>query len=369
MPNFNSLKTALYTSILALLIMLYSIKFDIVDLHIPATPLLIGLKSFFAFFPVIFFYYFKKINLDKKIFYCSLIWATYCILSTYYLAINYWVSSIQLIIVYTGVLFIDRIQFFIMYSYLLVGTCIAILYSSSPYGFGALGAKHRAILFDDYLSTQFLTGMVYFLVTYPRIKKLKDDLKFSNFGKASSFILHEMQKPLSRMQSDGAMQIEIDSLKRTLNIAQQLHSGSLNTVKFNSVNIEKLCLSTVEKYNEFLEYFQIKVACELQVKNQHSDEVMLGFILDNLIRNAIEANKDNQIDKRWIKIISNNNYLCITNPFTNMIDESDLFTPLKSSKEGNMGTGLHFCKTIADGLNHSVKARCNDNIFEIRIDF
>lgn len=340
------------------------------DLHIPATATLIGFKLFIAIFPMIYFYYFRKISLDKKIFHTSLLWALYCILTTYYLAINYWVAAIQVVVVYTSVLFIDKFQFLITYCILTAGTSAAILMSKSPYGFGSLSMKDRSILFDDFISLQILTGVVYFLVTYPRIKKLKDDLKFSNFGKASSFILHEMQKPINRMHAEGgAMQIELDSLKRTLNIAKQLQSGSLETVKMSAVELDKLCSNTIEKYKEFLDYFQIQITYDLHSKTLRSDEIMLGFIVDNLVRNAIEANKENQSDKRWITFSSQNNYFTITNPYTTMIDESDLFTPLKSSKEGNMGTGLHFCKTISEGLNHSIKARCQNNTFEIRIDF
>lgn len=352
-----------------MILVIYSIKFDLVDLQIPYSLSYISLKLLCALVPVALFIFYKNINLDKKIFACSFVWIFYCAYSTYFYAINYWIASIQVAIVYTSVLFIDRIQFLIMYSTLTLTTSLAILYSKSPYGFGSLTMKERSILFDDYISLQILTGVIYFIVTYPRIRKLKEDLKFSNFGKASSFILHEMQKPLSRLQSLGSMNDELESLRKTLSIAKQLQSGSLDKVKIAPIQIENLCRDNVNKYQEFLDYYKINVRYNLSSKSFKSDRIMLDHMVDNLVRNAIEANKENSLENRWIDFSIDQNQLSISNPYTNMISESDLFTPLKSSKEGNMGTGLHFCKTISDGLNHTMKVKCKNNIFEIRIEF
>lgn len=369
MFQMNSEKSVRIIGISAFFLILYSGYFDYHYLKIPLSLEYVLQKTFFMLFIPILSIFFKNINVDKRVFIISMTFSTYVIIQTYFYAINYMIASIQLMVIFTSMLYLEKREFFIFYGYLTTFTLLAIIYTDSPYGFSQYGDEIRSIYIDDFLSLQATTGLVYALITYPRLKKLKEDMKFSNFGKASSFILHEMQKPMNRLNMTVHENDDLNSLRKTLEIAKKLQQGSINEAKIETISLEKIAAEVMIKYNEFLDFYKIKITFDLAHSKFKSDHELITLIFDNLIRNAIEANKENELENRWLTVSSRDNGFNIINPFTKMIAETELFTPLKSSKIGNMGTGLHFCKTITEGLDHKIKVKCKNNVFEAQFEF
>ena len=369
MIQLNSQKSVKIIAVLSTIMLLYAAYFDIFDLHIPLTTGYVLQKTFFALICPFIVFFFKKIHIDKKVFIMSFIFSTYIGSQVYFYSINYMIGSIQIVIMFTSVLFLEKKQFIIFFTFLTSITLLAMIYTPAKYGFSKFGPEIRDLYINDYISLQFTAGLIYVLITYGRLKKLKEDMKFSNFGKASSFILHEMQKPMNRLNMNEHNNDDLNSLRKTLEIAKKLQQGSITDAKIESISLELIAEEVLSKYKDFLDFYEIKVSLDLLHSKYKTDRELIILILDNLIRNAIEANKENAIDNRWLKITSTPQGFNVFNPFTSMIAASDLFTPLKSSKIGNMGTGLHFCKTISEGLGHTIKVKCKQNVFEAQLEF
>ena len=367
MPNLNAYKSAMGVVLANCLIVLYSIYFDLDYLKYPYSHLYLIAKISLAFAPIFWLYFFRNVPLDKKLYWLGMGWTLYCAGSIYFISINYIVGSLQLAIAYIGFFFLDKKEFTILYLFVFILTLFAFHYSPSPYGFGSLSKEMKSIYQDDFITLMLMTALSYIFFLYPRIKKIKEDLKFSNIGKASSFILHEIQKPLSRIQDKNFADEDIDSLRKTVAIAKKLQTDSLNDSNKTAVNLKEITESILKNYQEYLEYFQIKITFHYEYEIYRCDLSAITLILDNFIRNAIEANKENEDGKRWIEIKSTKTKIMISNPYLNTISQENLFMPLKSTKPGNMGVGLHLCKTISDAQGHVLDVKLKNNIFAANI--
>jgi signal transduction histidine kinase len=368
MPNVNSLKTVLAITITNCFVVIYSVYFDFYKLHFEELTIQYFILKFsFSLLPVIYFLTFKNISLDRKVFHVAFLWCVCCSISIYYISINYVIGSLQVAIAYVSFFFLPRRQYSIFLITLTISSVLALYYSPSPYGFGAISDDLKTVYADDIISLMALTGACYYFHIYPRIIQLNNDLKFSNIGKASSFIIHEIQKPISRMHEKNIYDEDINSLQNTIDIAKRLQTGSLNSIQHDQVGYNDICNEIIEKYRAYIDFFNIVIDYKFDQIKVRVDSKSLSFILDNLIRNSIEANKDNVEGRRWIKITSTKNKIIIANPYSYPISKDDLFTPLKSSKPGNMGVGLHLCKTIADAQEHQLEVRLKDNFFNVHL--
>lgn len=367
MVGFNSRKTTLITSIVVTIAILYTVSYDINQLGIKPDLLYLVVKSFFIIFSIPLFYFFKKIEIDTKVYFYGMMWSLYSIWFTYKYSINYAMSSVQVAILFTSILFLNRKHFLIMFSILTFGTAWAIHASQSPYGFSTLSTEFKNIYLDDFISMQLITLIAYYFVNYPRVKKLQEELKFSHFGKASTFVIHEMQKPLNRLLSKDEKNTDLDSIKKTLDIARTLQKGSVESATIIEVSADDLHRDILAKYSDYLSYYSIQTSTDFKLKTFKTDKALMEIVYDNLIRNAIEANKENPEDKRWIKVAAEDNSLFITNPYVQTLNEKELFTPLKTTKFGNMGIGLHFCKTILEGLGKEIRIDTRNNQFMVEI--
>lgn len=369
MISFNSESTALRVVLFSSLMIAYSIYFDVNDLKIEPSFFYYSQKIFFCLFPIYFLKKVKKLNIDFKVLMICLIYIVYSILHTYLISINYMISSLQVTLVFTSILFLDKIYYFSTFLFLTIGTTLAIFYSPSIAGFGQYGVDARFLYINDFLSLQILSTIIYFTTVIPRINILKEDLKFSHLGKASSFIIHELQKPINRLMENTSSNEDVIDLQNTLSLAKKIQINSKSEFKFEEIDFCEVVNKVITKYQNFISLLKIDIVFDDQLVKIISDRNTLITITDNLIRNAIEANMAVNEGERWINLKSDQYKITITNPFVNMISESDLFLPMKSSKEGNMGVGLYFCKSLAESMQCSVTAKIIKKKFEIKLHF
>jgi signal transduction histidine kinase len=215
---------------------------------------------------------------------------------------------------------------------------------------------------------QGLCYMVYYFVTLPKLKAMEADKKFADYGKTSSFLMHEMAKPLRKMNQDPeCFQEELNRLNEIYSIASSLRNKEDPLLVLEEVNINKFINDILSKYETFIKAYDIKMSIQTDVNIILTDKKLIRFSLDNLIKNAIEANVDFEGD-RFIEFKILKNKILIKNPFFDTsFSESNLFKPMSSTKKGHMGVGLYISKMISDTLGHKLHINTSKNFFEVLI--
>jgi signal transduction histidine kinase len=200
------------------------------------------------------------------------------------------------------------------------------------------------------------------------LQQIKNDQKFTDYGKTSSFLMHEMAKPLRKMnQNPECFQEELNRLNEIYSIASSLRNKENPQLVLEEVNIDKFVNEIINKYESFIQTYNIKTSVHADVHNILTDKKLIQFSLDNLLRNAIEANVDFEGD-RFIEIKISENKILIRNPFFDTsFSENNLFKPMSSTKKGHMGVGLYISKMISDTLGHKLHINASKNFFEVLI--
>jgi signal transduction histidine kinase len=239
---------------------------------------------------------------------------------------------------------------------------LAGLYSKNLYSLSQFGDVRRGEDIENFVSLYLMTMIAYGLVTYPRLKKLKDEYKFSKLGKATSFILHEISKPIFSMELENESdKIKIEELKSKLEIARQLQEGLISN-KQEPVRLDKIIEDVLEENRKFINFFPLNLELNIDEVNWIGDSKLVKTIISNLIRNSIEAITTVQVEP-FIRINLKNNKLIIVNNFQTSLNENELFQPMKSSKIGNMGMGLYISKSLAESQNLVLMIKIIDNNF------
>lgn len=167
-------------------------------------------------------------------------------------------------------------------------------------------------------------------------------------GASTSFLLHEVSKPLSRLNAKEKNSNDLNSVIELVNMAKTLSSGDAISSELE-INLKEIITEVLSKYSDELAYFKVQVLLtNLNVKVK-SNYKLLFIIIDNLIRNAIENFEENFVDYK-IAIEYENNILLISND----INESNLNFKVElgnSSKKGHMGVGLFLVSKLASSLN------------------
>lgn len=347
---------------------IYGGYYDFFMCKMPITTFNVLIKIFFAFFPLISIYFFKRLTSYQRMFLAVFSYVIYCPYYTYNLSLAYLMSGIQLSFVFT-ILLIFELREFLILSILSFILCLLAGYlSPNLYSLSHWGMEKKGEDIENFFSLYVLTMISYALVTYPRLKKLKEEYQFSNLGKATSFILHEISKPIFNMkEGDEISKEKIDDLKSKLDIASQLQKGVMEKVH-QKVNVKSILEEVISDNYIFLDFYKLDPNINAKDIIIEADPKLVKTIISNLVRNAIEAVSALH-HNRFIEIDLDENKFEISNSYFKTVEEKDLFVPMKSSKSGNMGMGLYISKTLAENMNYDLKVSNVDNVFKARFIF
>lgn len=356
------------TFLVAFFFTAYAFYYDFYMAKMPLTILNIAVKLIFVFLPIINIYFFKFMPMYWRMFLSIVLYIIYTAYYTYNLSLAYLSTGIQVSFVFTILLIFELREFLFLSITNFLATLIAGIYSPNIYSLSQFGEVKKAEDIENFISLYLMTMIAYALVTYPRLKKMKEDYRFSKIGKATSFILHEISKPIMSLdKNENLSSSHIEDLKNKLEIARQLQNGIVENVN-EKILVKDILNKIIEEKSHFLNFFEIKIETKVDSSVWFADPKLIYTVMSNIIVNAIEAtSKVDQVESRIIKIELKESDLIISNPFQSTIPEKDIFSPMKSTKPGNMGMGLYISKMLTDSQKFLLLAKVNKSNFVINI--
>jgi signal transduction histidine kinase len=261
-----------------------------------------------------------------------------------------------------------RVQYIFFSTVCLLASVFAITQARHEMFYVAQGMSSKPEVLINDICFQGLCYLIYYFVTLPKIILSESDKKFADYGKTSSFIMHEIAKPLNRMNSNPEnFKEELERLNEIYSIANSLRNKENHQVKLETVDIETAINEIIHKYQDFIDLYHIQISIKIDIHNILTDKKLMHFALDNFIRNAIEANVDFK-GYRFLDIVVAGNNISIKNPFIDSnFSKNNLFKPMSTTKKGHMGVGLYISKMITDNLSHKLNIDISKELFEVQI--
>jgi signal transduction histidine kinase len=182
-------------------------------------------------------------------------------------------------------------------------------------------------------------------------QKIEFNQKFADVGKSSAFVMHEISKPINRIiQKNCNIEDEIKSIVDIYSLSESIRNNQFKDIVLVKIHLLEIINSTLEKYRTYIDFFGIQVELsEIDIYIE-SDIKFLSIIIDNVIRNAIEACSE-LTQKKYIRITVVNRELLFENSASEQQFSSDqLLSPMQSSKPGHLGVGLYIVKNLMNAL-------------------
>ncbi|AJW71289.1 sensor histidine kinase [Nitrosopumilus adriaticus] len=195
-----------------------------------------------------------------------------------------------------------------------------------------------------------------------KVKELIIAEKFSNIGKLTSVLAHDIRNPLAVLQAivtnlemkdkdDKKYASEVKRLYATIDRINEQITDTLNYLKDTELVLNTISLQTC--INEAISI--VKIPEEIRVKVSQNDETINGdfhkleMVFSNLIKNSIDSigDKSGEIsidisnDETDISVI-------IYDSGPALSDLNKIFEPLFTTKTTGTGLGLPSCKSIIE---------------------
>lgn len=351
--NINKGKNFMLSAIAGLVAVFLGCIYDIIVTKYPLNiNYILAHVSFFIVIIAIARQNQKSYN-SYKILLATILFSVFVILKIYFITIIYVVTVLQIAFIFTCLIIIERRFYLFINTLLIVGTLSALAISERPSPYIVITPSVKIFLASIYIQIHLFMMFIYSFGIYPKIKRIMTDLKFTSIGKSTTFLIHEISKPVGRLEGDKAKAIpEILEIQEMIAIAHEIGANEILNSKKSMCNVRAIIDERLNNYHLFLEYYKIHIKNDIP-KNFTiaSPPKYLNIILDNVIKNAIEATKllpNENARVIIIKVIDNE--FIIENPFTTSIDPSRIFDASASTKIGNIGTGLYLCKSLCDVL-------------------
>lgn len=315
------------------------------------------------------------------------------IIATYFKkAINFWPILDMLMMLVYGFYGMTMIHFTYCFSFWEIYLCISIFFNFSRKAYILLMTtgiitnyyaialaqepeyiKEGMSFKPDMLAATYIvfaiSSIIFFVVTKKKQALYEMQERFANIGRQSSFVFHEIKKPINRLINSSPIQDQ--DLKRVnniiLNVELMLSNSEVFTHSFKHFEVKALYEELEKNFCDFFELYNIHFE---YINNSttplFANEDLIYQVLNNLTVNAIESisqsTKYNE-KSETIKIISRNIGKKVEISFKNTGApipkeyENKIFTPFVSSKEkqSNSGLGLSFCKNIVEGHLGEIK--------------
>lgn len=298
----------------------------------------------------------------------ALHWIFYGAYHVYVVSLSYYIVFIQATFVFSVMVIFPRVQYLIFASAMLVVSSFAILFAKNEmlYVIQGMSAKQEVLI--NNISMQALCYLVYYFATLPKLKLIESEKQFAKLGKSSGFIMHEITKPILRMnQNPERFEEELVKINEIVMIARAIRNGDESNLMLEEVGLHGLLNDSLATYKTFLDGFKIDVKLKNQEQKIKTDANLIKFVLDNLIKNSIEASADYN-GQRFIEIYFDSKIISVKNPYVrNEYSSEDFFCPMMTTKKGHMGLGLYISKSIADNLGYSIEISTYKDIFEVQI--
>jgi signal transduction histidine kinase len=187
----------------------------------------------------------------------------------------------------------------------------------------------------------------------------------ASLGRAAATISHEIRNPLNaismglqrlQMESSGLegehQQLLVamsDAVKRTNEIVHGLQRYALPLQpKMRPVTLNELVARIVDLYRPQFEMQGVHLTCQLQPISCLGDGGLLGQLVENLLKNALEAQTRGGFVRVGLMVEQGQVQLCIENRIQEVCDDlNNLLEPYFTTKEQQTGLGLTMVRKIA----------------------
>lgn len=223
-------------------------------------------------------------------------------------------------------------------------------------------------------SSNLITAPLLFfgIFAYFYHKKNKDisiHSKFAQIGMDTSYLVHELGKPIFRMKN--AQSINDQDIKKIIEIYSMVEDiRNEQSKNITEVDLNKTLTDVIREYDEYLHKFDFQKSLPNKQIFIKANSTAIEIIIKNLILNAIEgAIKTNtpilKIDLKENELFIENNYC------SSQIDFDEAETLLNSNKPGNLGVGLFLTKKLCrlNNLTLNLNPNDKDKVFRIHIKF
>jgi len=208
-----------------------------------------------------------------------------------------------------------------------------------------------------------LSVIIYFVVTKKKQALYDMQERFANIGKQSSYVFHEIKKPINRLMNSSP--IHDQDLKRVnniiLNVELMLSNSEIFSHSFRPFNLKNIFHEIEKDFKDFFEVYNIQFEyIDYYDKELMANEDLIFQVFTNLTANAVEAisqdkslHKKREVIRVTIKSLGKGVEISFKNtgPTIPVDIFHKIFNPFVSTKEkeSNSGLGLPFCKNIIEG--------------------
>ena len=206
-------------------------------------------------------------------------------------------------------------------------------------------------------------------------------------------VAHEIKNPLTPMKlsiqylqkniDDGNPNVKELSKKVSNTLIEQIDQLTIIAQNFsqfaNIDNANKIKLDIVKTINGVVSLFEINENNEIKhdISNSNiyilADKTQIGRVFTNLIKNGLEAKRENYFARIAISYEVNNDKVIVTinDNGVGISDDvySKMFTPNFTTKSSGTGLGLAICKGIVDNTNGKIWFETSDSGTTFFVEF
>ncbi len=286
---------------------------------------------------------------------------------------SYYIAFIQVSLALVSFLKFKKVQFFISYT---IG--LALLMHASTQVQNILSFPNFQ---SDVVST-YIPVWIFSIIWFFKVKKEQERLatseaKFTELGKRSSFLIHELKAPISRLSFDSnstpKMEQEVENIRNLLILTDQISShDARENIQLEEVNIKAILKEILSHYENDIDILNIALLTELDTISTETSRSLISVIFKNCIKNALEYHYENKEinDKTLtVSLIEKNAHvhIQIKNNIRNLTAKSikQFLEPHYTTKKNisNRGLGLYITNKISNILNISFDCLIEKNEF------
>ncbi len=250
------------------------------------------------------------------------------------------------------------------------------------------GVNLKLLLCISALMSQLISGLIYIFVTRYRLKINELTEKYALIGKKSSFLIHEIRTPLSRVYSQ-THQNESHELLQSINSQTNRILSLIDGVEtliyhphrlketFNHFSLQEIKRELLHDFSSYLQAMNIdfKFDIEDETIEVFGNRNLIYQMLKNIITNAIEAIGYQENTRPYIHLISKS----IGDKTILIIKNSHSFIPKNSIRKifeanfstkpqpTNKGLGLTLAKSIVEVHKGRIQVNSHNDFTEFEI--
>lgn len=354
------------------LLLIFIIYMDLVSHGVAISWHFVTVKAFLLLTVIlafVFTYIGKAINIWPVI--MAFYMLTYSVYGVFYINFDYCYSFLELYFAISIFFKFSKKTYFLLMLWGGFLNVLTLKYMPEP-DFIKPGMSFKPPMYLMSFIIYYLSILVFYLVTKKREELAALHEKFALIGKQSSFVFHEIKKPINRLMS-SEVQMSSD-IKQINNILLQIELMLNNPQSFKQSFVYfELGIIFYNLKNEFEDYFhlyKIEFHYPEEEKTILANEGLIYQVFKNLVMNAIEAIIGNrrESDTNIISVtyLANKKDGKVLIQFSNTgssitrTDKENIFNPFYTTKKelNNNGLGLSFCKNIIEGHEGTIEVNC-----------